>query len=340
MIGNWRTEKTYLFKDDADRECFLEQLADRVEQYNVRLYLFVLMTNHFHLVFETPEGNCSRFMHSLTTAYTVYYNLRHNRHGHLLDGRYKAKPVEGDDYLLALSRYVHLNPVSVASEENKPIGERIKTLRAHRWSSYPSYIGMRKPFDFVEYGPLLGEMAGKERDWSKRYREFVESGLAGSDASSTSYDGTADDFKVALKLSPRSIGSGAFRAWVDDMHQELLDKRSGPEDVSFRHTTEPLPPETILDILSDALGVNTDVFLQRRRNCPFRAIAARMLIRFGGRTQRQAAEILNMRTGGAVSAQARKFPKLIAENRRLRNTVLKLEKRLQRLKEEKASPAR
>jgi putative transposase len=55
------------------------------------------MTNHFHLVFETPEANCSKFMQSLSTAYTVYYNLRHNRHGHLFDGRYKAKLVEGDD---------------------------------------------------------------------------------------------------------------------------------------------------------------------------------------------------------------------------------------------------
>jgi len=71
----------------------------------------------------------------------VYYNLRHKRHGHVFDGRYKAKVVEGDDYLLALSRYVHLNPLQVASMKHKPIEERIKALRAYPWSSYPSYIG-------------------------------------------------------------------------------------------------------------------------------------------------------------------------------------------------------
>ena len=60
------------------------------------------MNNHFHLVFETPDGNCSKFMHSLSTSYTVYYNFRHNRHGHLFDGRYKSKLVDGDEYLLAL----------------------------------------------------------------------------------------------------------------------------------------------------------------------------------------------------------------------------------------------
>ena len=137
MVGDWRTEKTFLFRDDADHGRFLERLAERVEQYNIRLYLFVCMTNHFHLVFETPEANCSKFMQSLSTAYTVYYNLRHGRHGHLLDGRFKAKLVEGDDYLLSLSRYVHLNPVQVSSQKRQAIEERIKMLRAHRWSSYP-----------------------------------------------------------------------------------------------------------------------------------------------------------------------------------------------------------
>jgi hypothetical protein len=100
-------------------------------------------------------------MHSLLTAYTVYYNLRHRRHGHLLDGRFKAKLVEGDDYLLALSRYVHLNPVQIGSQKDLAIGERIKALRAYHRSSYPSYIGRRKALGFVAYAPLLAEMNGK-----------------------------------------------------------------------------------------------------------------------------------------------------------------------------------
>jgi len=181
MVGNWQAEKTYLFKDDADHERFVERLGERVEQFNIRLYLFVCMTNHFHLVFETPEANCSKFMQSLSTAYTVYYNLRHGRHGHLFDGRYKAKLVEGDDYLLSLSRYVHLNPVQVSRHRHMPIEERIQILRSHRWSSYPSYIGKAKALDFVEYGPLLSEMNGKRGERPKHYREFVESGLAECD---------------------------------------------------------------------------------------------------------------------------------------------------------------
>ena len=96
MLGSWEDERTLLFRDDNDRERLIDRLADRVEQYNIRLFMFCLMQNHFHLLLETPEGNLSRFMHSLTTAYTVYFKRRHRRHGHLVDGRSKAKLVDGD----------------------------------------------------------------------------------------------------------------------------------------------------------------------------------------------------------------------------------------------------
>ena len=322
MVGDWRTEKTFLFKDDADHERFLDRLAERVEQFNIRLYLFVCMTNHFHLVFETPEANCSKFMQSLSTAYTVYYNLRHGRHGHLLDGRYKAKLVEGDDYLLALSRYVHLNPVCIGSMKGKPVEERIQVLRAHRWSSYPSYIGRRKALDFVEYGPLLAEMHGKRREWPKRYREFVEGGLAESD----------DDFKVALRESPRSIGSDGFRAWIDELYQKRLEKHTRPEDVSFRHISEPLPADDVLAILGEVLNVETDEFKRRRRGSPLRAIAARYLIRYAGKSQRDVADCLSIGTGAAASDQLKRLPEKLAKGRRLRRQVKQAEERLEELR--------
>jgi REP element-mobilizing transposase RayT len=326
MVGDWRTEKTLLFKDDADHERFLERLAERVEQFNIRLYLFVCMTNHFHLVFETPEANCSKFMQSLSTAYTVYYNLRHGRHGHLLDGRFKAKLVEGDDYLLSLSRYVHLNPVQVGSQKRKPLEERIKILRAHRWSSYPSYIGRRKALDFIAYGPLLAEMHGKRHEWPKRYREFVESGLAESD----------EDFKVALKESPRSIGSDGFRAWIDELYQKRLEKHAHPEDVSFRRITEPLPPEEVLTVLADVLAVEPDQFKRRRHASALRAVAYKFLIRYAALTQRDVAVLLEIGTGSAVCNQLRALEGKLKKDRRLRRCVRRIETELDRRKERRS----
>jgi hypothetical protein len=279
------------------------------------------MTTHFHLVFETPRANCSKFMHSLSTAYTVYYNLRQGRHGHLLDGRYRAKLVEGDEYLLALSRYVHLNPVQTKSMKRKPLADRLKYLREYRWSSYPGFIGKQKSFEFVEYGPILGQMRGKRSQWAKRYGKYVETGLAEDD----------EEFEAVLKQSPRSIGGDAFRAWVDARYLKRMKGLKSKEDISFRHVTEPLSTESILEAVSEVLGEQAESFRERRRHSPLRAIAARMLIRFGDQTQREAAAQLNMGTGGAVSAQVRRLPAVLAADRQLRRSVTRIERRLEGL---------
>lgn len=267
-------------------------------------------------------------MQSLSTAYTVYYNLRHQRHGHLFDGRYKAKVVEGDPssprlrraggYLRALSRYVHLNPVHVGSIKRKPIEDRIRYLRNYEWSSYPTYVEPRPTFSFVDSAPLLGTRGRSRREKQKQYREFVESGLAEEDK----------EIKAALTESPRSIGGEAFRITIDDMYRSVLESRRRPEDVAFRRVTEPLDPEVVLEALADEFGVPVEAFRQRRRNSPLRAVAAQALIRFSGQTQREIADRLGMTTGGAVSAQLRRLPDLLEDDRGLRRRVRRVERKL------------
>jgi hypothetical protein len=196
------------------------------------------------------------------------------------------------------------------------------------WSSYPSYIGKRKALDFVEYDPLLGEMSGKRREWPERYREFVERGLAEPDPSSPDYDETSEDFKVALKESPRCIGGDGFRAWIDGLYQKRLERHPRPEDVSFRHVTEPLPSEEVLTIIGDVLDVRIDEFKRRRHNSPLRAVAAHYLIRYAGVGQRDVAELLNMGSGSSVCKQLAALPDKLSNNRRLRHQVKQVENRL------------
>lgn len=89
---------------DFDREKFLEILAASIEQYNVEVHAYVLMSNHLHIIVKTREANLQKFMQRFNTSYTVYYNRRHKRSGHLYQGRYKAILIESDSYLLELSR--------------------------------------------------------------------------------------------------------------------------------------------------------------------------------------------------------------------------------------------
>ncbi len=112
-------ERKTIFADDRDRSIFLDKVKTSNEIYQVRIHAYVLMSNHFHLIVETPKGNLSEFMRHFNITYTAAYNRRHNRIGHLYQGRFKAILIDADNYLLELSRYVHLNPVRLASYKGR-----------------------------------------------------------------------------------------------------------------------------------------------------------------------------------------------------------------------------
>jgi hypothetical protein len=183
------------------------------------------MRNHLHLVAETPRANLGRFMQAIMTAYTVCYNLRHRRHGHLTQGRYGARLVSGDEYLLKLSRYVHLNSVKIKKIALIPLSQRIAYLREFEWSSYRSYIGKAGRLSWVEYEPMLSLIGGKPKDWPAHSQTFVESGVAADD----------EEFMEALNLSARSIGDEDFREQVDERHGELLRTRKHPEEYAMEN---------------------------------------------------------------------------------------------------------
>lgn len=103
-------ERRAIFRSDADRALFLETLGECIAQFGLILHTYCLMRNHYHLVVETPRANLSRALGWLQTTYTIRFNRRHRRSGHLFQGRFKAHLVEADSYAMELLRYIHLNP--------------------------------------------------------------------------------------------------------------------------------------------------------------------------------------------------------------------------------------
>lgn len=308
--------KEGLFKTDGDRKYLLTRMGEAAERYQVRVYLFCLMSNHFHLVVETPHGNLNGFMHGILTGYGVYFNWIHNRHGHVTQGRYGARLVSRDEYLLKLSRYVHLNPVTVAVLADKPKAEKIEYLHTYRWSSYPAYIGKRPRNEFVDYDPMLSLMGGGKNTWPGKYRAFVEGGLEAAD----------EEFQGELERSPRSIGNEKFREWVDACYRELLEKRGVHEDVSFRRTGRHLDPDLILRAVAKRAGIRPESLLTRSWDSTWRSVASWMLIKYGGRTQREAAAILGVKTGVAISCQLKNLQRRLVSDIALRAQVDKIEK--------------
>jgi hypothetical protein len=127
------------------------------------------MTNHYHLLLQTPAGNLSQIMRHINGAYTTYYNVKRKRSGHLLQGRYKAILVDRDAYAQELYRYIHLNPVR-AKIVNNP--------EEYRWSSYGGYIKATNQPDWLCADFVLSLFNRKPSVARKQYRQFVESMLA------------------------------------------------------------------------------------------------------------------------------------------------------------------
>ena len=312
--GNGRRN---IFLDDRDRQRFLDRLADCVEAHEVRLYMFCLMPNHVHLMLETPAGNLSEFMHRLQTAYTVYFNRRHGRSGRLTRGRHGARVVRGENYILRLSRYIHLNPVVTRAAKKLPLRERIDMLRRYRWSSYRSYIGRAAPLEFVDYAPMLAMIEAETK--AKRpgeYRKFVEAGIAESDR----------DFERILAVSPLAIGSEEFVQWVRGMHDKLSGGRRRTKDVASRRRSRRLPAKRVIEIVCRQLGAEREEVAQRQRDSFLRPITARMLCRYSGLTQRQAGEFLNLSTGAAVSIQLKTLAKAATAKSKLRRQLTAIDK--------------
>ena len=129
-----------IFRDDVDRKRFLEALEGVCQKTGWQVHAYCLMSNHFHLVVETPRANLVEGMKWLLGTYTMRFNRRHKLSGHLFAGRYKSLLIDGatPDYLRTVCDYVHLNPVRA-----RLVGRRDR-LEKYRWSSYPSYLRSRE----------------------------------------------------------------------------------------------------------------------------------------------------------------------------------------------------
>lgn len=161
--GNERRE---IFGDDGDREWFLTILGRVVKVYRWRVHAYVLMGNHYHLLIETPEATLSRGMRQLNGSYTQSFNRRHDRVGHLLQGRFKAILVEKEAHLLELARYVVLNPVRA---------RMTASAGQWRWSSYRATAGLGPAPAWLETEWSLAQF-GPRSEAKRRYRAFVAQG--------------------------------------------------------------------------------------------------------------------------------------------------------------------
>jgi len=289
-----------IYVSDGDRQRFLRQLADGLETAGAVLYAYVLMPNHYHLLVRTPRANLSRLMQRLNTAYAMYTRYRHDRPGHLFQGRFKAKIVQKEGYALALTRYIHLNPVKTAAGEKMTLRERMQYLGEYKWSSYRGYASAAGREPWICYD-LLKEFDTAPAAARKRYRAYIRTCLSQDDPT----------IIEALTEAPHAIGEPAFTARVE---VDLARKRTGrPQDRDVALPRPVVSIEWIDELVSAHFGMAPgDLKHHGRIAGPAKAVAVELACRLTELNQRA----IGQHYGGITSAAVSIIRRKIREGRR------------------------
>jgi len=260
-------ERKDIFLDQEDRKAFLEKLSLSLSIYQVSLLAYVLMSNHFHLLVATPQGNLSEFMRHFNISYTSAFNRRHGRAGHLYQGRYKAFLIDSDNYLVEVSRYIHLNPIRVVSFSRKGAGEKWKELLQYTDSSFLGYLREGKRRESVDYRTILGYTGGDNEKGRVEYRKFVQAGI------------------VAAAKNPLLLGKGSgiigekdFIKWVKEKF--LGEERSKREQPALREISKDYEPEELIEEFCRIVKKNKEEICQRGKKTIERAMLMELLYRY------------------------------------------------------------
>jgi len=185
-VTNRGNNRQTIYFDSRDRQHFLELLGEMSERHGLEVHAYVLMDNHYHLLVRTPLANLSAAIQWLNLAYSIWWNRRHQRVGHVFQGRFKAVVVESGQWVLECSLYIHLNPVAVealalAKRQKRAEShgldqatealraERLETLRSYPWSSFGAYAGYGRAPAWLWTQEVLHRAGGVAR-----YRQLAE----------------------------------------------------------------------------------------------------------------------------------------------------------------------
>ena len=306
--GNERRE---VFRDDADRETFVQKLQTSLGIYQVRLHAYVLMPNHFHLIVQTPKANLSEFMRHFNVSYTGYFNRRHRRAGHLYQGRFKAIIVEADSYLLELSRYVHINPVRVTAFKTRNYKEALRHLERYPWSSLGGYLHRLKRKHWLNYDEVLAYVGGSR----KKYAQFIEEGLQAG------YATPWEDLKGQMVLGEESFWERLREKWQGN-------DGNAREQPSVRWLKR-VEPKELLNQVAIYFKITVEELAKRRsRYRDQRALVMELMHRHSGAKQTEIGNHLGQLDYTLVSRERKRLRGKIESDPKVRKWCRDIEQRL------------
>jgi len=233
-IMNRGINRGKIFFNDKQRDTFLNLLNETKKIYDIEIHAYCLMSNHYHLIIHTPRGNISNAMKYLNSCYATFVNKDMKRDGPLFKGRFKAIIISADEYLIQLSRYIHLNPLEA---------KMVQSLSMYKWSSYPSYIAKAVPPQWLSTDEIKSRFS--QLNFRHAYKKFVESNS----------DKNLDDHFKKEKSAP-ILGSNDFRQMIDDY---IRAHSLSAEIVGANHILVPPDIKTIVEAVSLYFNLDSKV---------------------------------------------------------------------------------
>ncbi len=220
-----------IFRDDNDRDKFLEILQNTIGNSGWKCYAYCLMNNHYHILIESTDGDTSRGMHQLNGVYAQYFNWKHDRVGPLFQGRFKSILVDRENYFLELCRYIVLNPVRAGV---------VKSPEEYYWSSYRTTSGLDNQKTCIDRKIVLSRFAGDNDSdafaWAA-YSQFVNEGL--------DKDFSPFEIKGDLILGDRKF--------VESLKEEIEKEKDNTDFAKFQRTAHRPDLVELLDPLTVSL---------------------------------------------------------------------------------------
>ena len=299
--GNERN-KIYFTKTDYDK--FLHYVSEAKKKFDINIICYVLMSNHYHLVIETPAANLSRAMHYINGSYTTYINVKRKRSGHLFQGRYKAIIVDRDAYLLELSRYIHLNPVR-AKMVQKP--------EEYLYSSYKTYI-TRNGNKMLNEDQVLEMISEAKGSAKQEYKRFVEAEIG------KEHDDPLKNVYGGIILGGTRFIKETLRKIKDDFIQkeQIAHSRALRSEYTI---------EEILDIFSNHYDTSRKDII-KKKDTKVRKIAIYLIKENTGATNKEIGKVFEGIHPTTISKIYERFRKELRKCMKLRREITKLENNL------------
>lgn len=261
-------ERRKIFRTPEDYEKFTGAIGTMVERFDLEVHSYVLMSNHYHLLVRTRQANLSRAIQCLGVTYSVWFNRRYKRSGHLFQGRFKSFVIENDRYFTAMCLYIHRNPIRAGVVEN---------LLDYPWSSYPSYLNTRKQKSWLTTSLVLGMYGGSR----KRFIE-AQLGYAGKEKT------LLDELRYGLFLGSDRFVERWKERLEEERHREKPQARTALKDQKLSFIAEKVV---------SSLGVEDKSSLfkpLRREKRPDRDLAIYILCHLGLFTHREIGQVFNV----------------------------------------------